>query len=81
MGCANGMTRDLCLYFLFVIGFAGTNLILGGILYDILKIQRIRIIRNHDIVIFFFILIASILITIGLFYGVGLIDVLIGSDL
>lgn len=74
------MTRDLCLYFLFVIGFAGTNLILGGILYDILKIQRIRIIRNHDIV-FFFILVASILITIALFYGGGLIDVLIGSDL
>ena len=75
------MTRDLCLYFLFVIGFAGTNLILGGILYDILKIQRIRIIRNHDIVIFFFILVVSILITIGLFYGGGLIDELIGSDL
>lgn len=75
------MTRDLCLYFLFVIGFAGTNLILGGILYDILKIQRIQIIRNHDIVIFFFILVTSILITFGLFYGGGLIDVLIGSDL
>lgn len=74
------MTRDLCLYFLFVIGFAGTNLILGGILYDILKIQRIRIIRNHEIIIFFIILIASILITFGLFYGGGLIDVLIGSD-